>query len=109
MRQFVTKSFNGLSTQILKSALGKRTQLEEGDTGLVSCLKNTLTSKSNILLVACASPIPQSYDHSLPAVKFCARIRDTIVRKLQKQGFATSRNQLEESEQVQSARNPIMK
>ena len=87
VRQFVTKSFNNLSTQILKSALGKRTQLEDGDSGLVGCLKNTLTSKSNVLLIACTSPAPQFYDHSLPAVKFCARIRDTIVRKLQKQGF----------------------
>lgn len=88
----MTKSFNCLSTQILKSALGKRTQLEEGDSGLVGSLKTTLTSKSNIVLVACASPAPQFFDHSLPAVKFCARIRDTIVRKLQKQGFHTARS-----------------
>ncbi|MFO0116432.1 MAG: hypothetical protein ACK521_02015 [bacterium] len=46
MRQFVTKSFNCLSTQLLKSALGKRTQFEEGDSHLVSCLKSTLTPKS---------------------------------------------------------------
>jgi len=87
VRQFVTKSFNCLSTQILKSSLGKRTQLEEGDSSLVAALKNTLTSKSNVLLVACASSAPQFFDHALPAIKFCARIRDTIVRKLQKLGF----------------------
>ena len=51
-----------------------------------------------MLLIACASPAPQFFDHSLPAVKFCARIRDTIVRKLQKQGFQSGRNHLEESE-----------
>ena len=84
VRQFVTKSFNCLSTQILKSALGKRTQLEDGDSGLVASLKSTLTTRSNILVVACSSPAPHFFDHSLPAIKFCARIRDTIVRKLQK-------------------------
>lgn len=82
VRQFVTKSFNCLSTQILKSALGKRTQFEEGDSGLVGALKNTMTPHSNILLIACSSPSSQDYDHTLPAIKFCARIRDTILRKL---------------------------
>ena len=84
VRQFVTKSFNALSTQILKAALGKRSSHEEGDSSLVSTIKSTLTSQSNILLVACASPSPQFFDHALPAVKFCARIRETILRKLSK-------------------------
>ena len=82
VRQFVTRSFNGLSTQVLKSALGKRQQLEEGDVSLVGALQSTLTAKSNVVLVACASPSAAFFEHTLPAVKFCARIRDTIVRKL---------------------------
>ena len=55
--------------------------------GLVTAIKSTLTSKANVLLIACASPSPQFFDHTLPAIKFCARIRETIVRKLQKQSF----------------------
>ena len=51
-------------------------------------------------MIACASPVPQCFDHSLPAIKFCGRIRDTIVRKLQKQGFQSHRNQLEDSQAV---------
>jgi hypothetical protein len=48
---------------------------------LVQCLKSTLTSKSNILLVNCASPNQQYFEHTLPAVKFCSRIRETIIKK----------------------------
>jgi len=47
IKQFVTKSFNCLSSQLLRSALKKRASssaIEEGDSKLVSCLRNTLTS-----------------------------------------------------------------
>ena len=58
VRQFVTKSFNGISSQIVRAALNKRSknQMEDGDIKIVNCLRNTLTTASNIILVCCVSP-----------------------------------------------------
>ena len=58
----------------------------------MSCLSQTLTSSSNITLVTCVNPAPCAVDHSIPAVKFIARIRDCIVRKkAQKQSLNSSK------------------
>ena len=81
VRQFVTKSFNCLSTQLLKTALGKRTQPEQGDSSLINCMRGCLTSKSNVLLVSCASPSPMHFEHTLPSIKFSARVRQAIIEK----------------------------
>jgi hypothetical protein len=43
-----------------------------------------MTTSSNIVLICCVNPNPSHYEHSLPAIKFCARIRDCIVKKLSK-------------------------
>lgn len=90
VRQFVTKSFNSLSTQLLRSALKKKqnttnsSTIDDEDSKLVNCLRNTLTSQSNIVFICCANPAPQHYEHNLPAIKFAARIRDCIIRKMNK-------------------------
>ena len=84
MKQFVTKSFNGVSSAILKSALKKKSNQsvhEEGDVKLINCIRNTLTSRSNIVLVCNVSPSLQHFEHSLPAIKFCSRILECIVKK----------------------------
>ena len=83
VRSFVTKSFNGLSSQLLKSALRKKGQgAGEGEVTLVECLRKTMTHRSNIVLICNVNPAPNHYEHSLPAVKFCAKIRDSIVKRL---------------------------
>lgn len=57
VRNFVTKSFNSLSSQLLRAALKKRNPgVDEGDSKIVNCLRNTLTTSSNILLVCCVNP-----------------------------------------------------
>ena len=82
VRNFVTKSFNSLSSQLLRAALKKRNPgVDEGDSKIVNCLRNTLTTSSNILVICCVNPGPQYFEHSLPAIKFCARIRDYVMRK----------------------------
>jgi hypothetical protein len=66
----------------MKSAMGKKTNSStDGDNYLVECLRSTLTRNSNITLVCTVNPSPNHYEHSLPAVKFCARIRDSIMKK----------------------------
>ncbi|CDW80672.1 kinesin motor domain containing protein [Stylonychia lemnae] len=89
IKQFVTKSFNSLSSQLLRSALRKKTSgynsLSDGEAVIVECLRKSLTSQSNIALICHVNPSPAHFEHSLPAVKFCARIRDTILKKLQQQ------------------------
>jgi hypothetical protein len=81
IKQFVTSSFNSLSSQLVRSALHKRIP-EDSEAKIINCLSNTLTHQSNIVLVACVNPSPGAIEHSVPAVKFIARIRDCIVRKL---------------------------
>mmetsp|Transcript_30795 Transcript_30795/g.30289 ORF Transcript_30795/g.30289 Transcript_30795/m.30289 type:complete len:150 (+) Transcript_30795:1136-1585(+) len=85
VKQFVTKSFNSLSAQMLRAALKKRSNasMEDGDSKIVNCLRNTLTTTANILMVCCVNPGENYFEHSLPALKFCARIRDCIMKKLQ--------------------------
>ena len=68
--------------------------MEDGDIKIVNCLRNTLTTASNIVLVCCVSPSQQSYDHALPAVKFCARIRECIIKKLGAERHNNSRRDL---------------
>eukprot|EP00347_Sterkiella_histriomuscorum_P021720 403333001 len=84
IRQFVTKSFNGLSSQILKSALKKKSSNthEDGDIKLVNSISQTLTQNSNIILICNVNPGQSAFEHSLPAIKFCSRIRECIIKKL---------------------------
>jgi hypothetical protein len=57
VRQFVTKSFNSISSQLLRSALKKKpAQMEDGDSKIVNCVRNTMTNTSNILMVCCVNP-----------------------------------------------------
>jgi anti-sigma28 factor (negative regulator of flagellin synthesis) len=70
---------------MLRSALKKRqvvTTIDDGESKIVNCLRNTLTTTSNVLLINCVNPGQVYYEHSLPAIKFCARIRDCIIKKL---------------------------
>ncbi|CDW75105.1 low quality protein: centromere-associated protein e [Stylonychia lemnae] len=93
IRQFVTRSFNALSSQILRSALRKKSQNhDEGDVKLVNSIRNSLTQSSNIILICNVNPSPQAFHHSLPAIKFCARIRECIIKKQKHQREPSSRN-----------------
>jgi hypothetical protein len=80
--------------------------MDEGDVKIVNCLRNTLTSTSNIVLLCCVNPGQQYYEHSLPAMKFCARIRDCIIKKLGKEPTA-SRKALGESQSVMMSMDDI--
>jgi hypothetical protein len=82
LRQFATRSFNCLSAYLLKISTGKK--VTEEDCSLTHCLKKTLTSQSNVLLVACVPPGANLFEHTLPAVKFCSRIRESIVKRASK-------------------------
>lgn len=84
VRSFVTKSFNSLSAQLLRSALKKKSasHSNDEDSKIVNCIRNTMTSNSNIVLICCVNPGISHFEHSLPAIKFCARIRDCILSKL---------------------------
>ena len=82
LKQFVTKSFNSISSQLMRTALRKpSSSLQDGEVYIVDCLRKTLTKTSNILLVCNVNPGPTHFEHSLPVVKFCARIRDSILKK----------------------------
>lgn len=82
IKQFVTRSFNGISSQILKAGLKKRSNHhEDGEAKIVNCIRNTLTMNSNIILICNVNPSQVAFEHSLPALKFCAKIRDCIVKK----------------------------
>lgn len=91
VRQFATKSFNSLSAAMLKHATGKSNPAEE-ECNLMLLLKPHIFDKNNkhsrnamVVLVACVPPGGNSqFEHSLAAVKFCARIRDSIIKKLAK-------------------------
>ena len=50
-------------------------------------------------MISCASPSVQYIDHSLPSIKFCARIRDAIIKKL-KQQYSRNRRQVESARNV---------
>lgn len=58
--------------------------IDDGESKLINCLRNTLTSTSNAVVICCVNPGQAYFDHSLPALKFCARIRDCILRKTNK-------------------------
>ncbi len=84
VRTFVTKSFNSLSSQMLRVALKKRQtkSIDEGESPLMNSLRSCFTVNSNIVFVCNVNPAPAHFEHSLPALKFSARIRDCIVKKL---------------------------
>lgn len=69
---------------MLRAALKKRnmnSNVDDGDAKIINCLRNTLTTQSNIVLICCVNPGQSYYEHALPALKFCARIRDCIIKK----------------------------
>lgn len=104
VRSFVTKSFNGLSSLILKSALKKRDpshQPTEGDVKLVSSIRQTLTHNSNIVLVCNINPSVGAFEHSLPAIKFCSRIRESIAKKHKQSQARQSRDQFKRQDHHQ--------
>jgi hypothetical protein len=43
VRTFVTKSFNSLSTQLIKVATSKKNHFVDGESPIINCLKRTLT------------------------------------------------------------------
>lgn len=77
-KDFVTTSFNALSSLLVRAVLGK----PSSPNLLGETLADTVNASSQTNMICCVSSSPSKYLHSLPAVKFCARIRDCIVRKL---------------------------
>lgn len=57
---------------------------DETETKLLGCLRNTLTNKSNILVISCVDPGQHLFEHCLPSLKFCASIKEQISKKLKK-------------------------
>ena len=80
VKQAILRSFNGLSADLLKIA-AKRKQHEDE---VVCDFLPSLRQSHNVLLVACASPSVQHFSHTLPAVKFCSKIHNTIVKRLER-------------------------
>ena len=80
--EFVSKSFNSLSCHLMRLVQKKKKSnqstimTEDTETKLVSCLRNTMSQNSNILLINCIDPSPSMFEHSLPSLKFCASMRD---------------------------------
>ena len=68
----------------MRAALGKKPIQQQQEATLIDCLSSTLTLNSNVMLMCCVSPAPYHFDHSLPAIKFCARIRDCIIKRLKR-------------------------
>jgi hypothetical protein len=77
MKEFATQSFNSLSANLLKTALkGKiKSESQRTDSMLSKCLNESMTFKSNVLVICAVSPMSEFFDHSLPALKFCYKIR----------------------------------
>jgi hypothetical protein len=78
----ITQTFNHLSTFLLKAALGRPFTPDKTDS-VIECLKPSINAVSKVAIIACASPSPQFVKESLPAVKFCSKIRSAILSKLQ--------------------------
>ena len=76
--EFVSKSFNSLSSHLMHLIPRKKAskQNPDQDSSLVQCLKATMTQDSCITLITTLDPCPEMYKHSLPALKFCASIRE---------------------------------
>ena len=105
----MTNSFNLISASLLKCALRKRIKGhergEQGDAGkLVSALSRGLNRRSNVLLVCCVASGAEQYEHSVPALKFCHRIRECICKQL-----AKKRDRVEEevAEEIGALRDEI--
>jgi hypothetical protein len=49
------------------------------------------------MLINCASPNQQYFEHTLPAIKFCSRIRETIIKKSNRAQLPKSINKLNAS------------
>ena len=96
IRDFATHSFNSLSANLLIIALrGKvKTDSSKNESMIVKCLNETMTYKSKILLICTVSPISEFFDHSLPALKFCAKIRHCIHKNLIKLKYKSKRKSL---------------
>ena len=86
IKEFATQSFNSLSANLLKSALrGKiKSESQNSESMITKWLKETMTYKSNVLLIWAVSPISEYFDHSLPALKFWYKIRKWIHKNMLK-------------------------
>lgn len=84
VKQFATESFNSLSSSMLKSALKGKVKSERNPSIITNCLSESMSKNSKILFICCVSPLTENFSHSLPALKFCARIRDCILKNLEK-------------------------
>lgn len=72
-----------MHTVVRKKSAKESNSQPQIDSKLVQCLSPTLTTRSNILLMACVEPIPEMLNHSLPGLKFCSSLREHIKSKFQ--------------------------
>jgi len=87
IHEFVSKSFNSLSCHLMRLVIRKNknnSSVMEDETKLISCLRSTMGLDSQILVITCVDPNPVSIEHSLPALKFCASLREQIHKKIKK-------------------------
>lgn len=71
IRNFIRKSFNGLSSMIVKST-GQSSKYKSSKppaTRLEEILRESVNKLSDTILVCCVSPSQKDYKHSLPAIK----------------------------------------
>ena len=96
-KKFVTDSFNAVSTNLLLSALKKgekenKKKFKLASSKLTDCLSESFKN-DKIIVVTSVSSIQSEFMHSLPALKFCSRIRDCVTQQL-----FYNRNKLKEIE-----------
>ena len=79
LKQHVVQGFNALSNNLLKVGLGGKVQMKgNADSVLTSCLKSSFKKSARAVLICCVSPLPEHFNHSLAALKFCSKIRDCL-------------------------------
>lgn len=82
LKKFATHSFNSLSMMMTKMT----NQLNEHHSLLTQVLCGQMDPKKSKIILCCSvSPSASQYRHSLTALKFTSKIREVIVKKLQKE------------------------
>lgn len=89
IHEFVAKSFNSLSCHLMRTIQRKKKTAsspitDDTETKLVACLRQGMSPESSVLLLSCVDPAPQMVEHCLPALKFCASLREQINKKWKK-------------------------
>lgn len=65
----------------MNTVTGKKAHHENSE--LITLLAPCLTAESAIVVVACIPPGNVAFEHSLAAVKFCFRLRESVLKRAQ--------------------------